>query len=97
LCLSPLNFTESGSDFQYYGRYVWKVKEGVETTNMPPWSLVLTDNEIYRAVFYVQSFSTRKTTTRNGRRSTVILLLEISNSIKLQVVSQIWEQTLLQL
>jgi cytochrome c oxidase cbb3-type subunit I/II len=54
----PANFTESGSDFLYYGRYVWKVKEGVETTNMPPWKLALTDNEIYRVVFYVQAFST---------------------------------------
>jgi cytochrome c oxidase cbb3-type subunit I/II len=54
----PANFTESGSDFQMYGRYVWKVKEGVETTNMPPWKKALTDNEIYQAVFYVQSFST---------------------------------------
>ncbi len=54
----PANFTESGSDFQMYGRYVWKVKEGVETTNMPPWKYSLTDDEIYQAVFYVQSFST---------------------------------------
>ncbi len=55
---APANFTESGSDFQYYGRYVWKVKEGVETTNMPPWKYALSDNEIYQAVLYVQSFST---------------------------------------
>jgi cytochrome c oxidase cbb3-type subunit I/II len=54
----PANFTESGSDFMFYGRYVWKVNEGVETTNMPPWKWVLDDNEIYRLVFYVQSFST---------------------------------------
>jgi cytochrome c oxidase cbb3-type subunit I/II len=54
----PANFTESGGDFQYYGRYVWKVTEGVETTNMPPWKWVLNDNEIYQLVFYVQSFST---------------------------------------
>lgn len=54
----PANFTESGSDFQYYSRYVWKVMEGVETTNMPPWKWALADDEIYRAIFYVQSFST---------------------------------------
>jgi cytochrome c oxidase cbb3-type subunit I/II len=54
----PANFTESGGDFIYYGRYVWKVKEGVETTNMPPWKWVMTDNEIYQLVFYVQTFST---------------------------------------
>jgi cytochrome c oxidase cbb3-type subunit I/II len=54
----PANFTESGSDFQLYGRYVWKVREGVETTNMPPWKWVLNDNEIYDVIFYVQTFST---------------------------------------
>lgn len=54
----PANFTESGSDFPNYGRYVWKVKEGVETTNMPPWKWVLTDNEVYQVIFYIQSFST---------------------------------------
>ncbi|MEJ2241917.1 MAG: cytochrome c, partial [Candidatus Bathyarchaeota archaeon] len=54
----PANFTESGSDFTKYGRYVWKVKEGVETTNMPPWKWVLSDNEVYQVIFYIQSFST---------------------------------------
>jgi cytochrome c oxidase cbb3-type subunit I/II len=54
----PANFTESGGDFQFYGRYVWKVKEGVETTNMPPWKWALSDEEIYQAVFYVQALST---------------------------------------
>jgi cytochrome c oxidase cbb3-type subunit I/II len=54
----PANFTESGGDFVYYGRYVWKVKEGVETTNMPPWKWVMNDNEVYQLVFYVQTFST---------------------------------------
>lgn len=53
----PANFTESGGDFQLYGRYVWKVREGVETTNMPPWKYVLLDDEIYKVVFYVQAFS----------------------------------------
>jgi cytochrome c oxidase cbb3-type subunit I/II len=55
---APANFTESGGDFQFYSRYVWKATEGVETTNMPPWKWALTDDEIYKAVFYVQSFST---------------------------------------
>ena len=54
----PANFTESGSDFTNYGRYVWKVKEGVETTNMPPWKWALTDDEVYQVVFYIQTFST---------------------------------------
>jgi cytochrome c oxidase cbb3-type subunit I/II len=54
----PANFTESGSDFQLYGRYVWKVREGVETTNMPPWRWALNENETYQAIFYLQSFST---------------------------------------
>ncbi len=54
----PANFTESGSDFQLYGRYVWKVTQGVETTNMPPWGFSLSSQEIYRVIFYVQTFST---------------------------------------
>jgi cytochrome c oxidase cbb3-type subunit I/II len=54
----PANFTESGSDFTKYGRYVWKVKEGVETTNMPPWKWALTDDEVYQVIFYVQAFAT---------------------------------------
>jgi len=54
---APANFTESGSDFPNYGRYVWKVKEGVETTNMPPWKEVLSDEEIYDVIFYIQAFS----------------------------------------
>jgi cytochrome c oxidase cbb3-type subunit I/II len=54
----PANFEESGSDFTNYGRYVWKVQEGVETTNMPPWKYALSDDEIYRLIFYIQGFST---------------------------------------
>jgi cytochrome c oxidase cbb3-type subunit I/II len=54
----PANFTESGGDFPNYGRWVWKVREGVETTNMPPWKWVLNDEEIYQVIFYEQSFST---------------------------------------
>jgi hypothetical protein len=53
----PANFTESGEDFQVYGRYVYKVLEGVETTNMPPWKYALSSEEIYQVVFYVQNFS----------------------------------------
>ena len=47
----PANFTESGSDFTNYGRYVWKVKEGVETTNMPPWKYALSDEEIFEVIY----------------------------------------------
>jgi cytochrome c oxidase cbb3-type subunit I/II len=54
----PANFTESGSDFTNYGRWVWKVTEGVETTNMPPWKYALSSQEIYQVIFYEQSFST---------------------------------------
>ncbi len=54
----PANFTESGADFTNYGRYVWKVKEGVETTNMPPWKMALSENEIFDVIFYIQGFST---------------------------------------
>jgi cytochrome c oxidase cbb3-type subunit I/II len=54
----PANFEESGADFPNYGRYVWKVQEGVETTNMPPWKYALSEDEIYRLIFYIQTFST---------------------------------------
>ncbi|HUS86271.1 MAG TPA: hypothetical protein VMW76_03440, partial [Bacteroidales bacterium] len=53
----PANFTESGADFKLYGRYVWKVREGVETTNMPPWKYALNDNEMFSLIFYIQNFS----------------------------------------
>jgi cytochrome c oxidase cbb3-type subunit I/II len=53
----PANFEESGSDFTNYGRYVWKVQEGVETTNMLPWKYVLSDEEIFRVILYIQTFS----------------------------------------
>jgi cytochrome c oxidase cbb3-type subunit I/II len=36
---------------------VWKVSEGVETTNMPPWKYVFTGIDIQQLVFYVQTFS----------------------------------------
>lgn len=61
----PANFTESGSDFTKYGRYVWKVRNGVETTNMPPWSMALSDTEIFDVIFYVQGFS--KADDYNGK------------------------------
>lgn len=54
----PANFTETGSDFEQYGQYVWKIREGVETTNMPLWKYSMSDDEIYRTIFYIQNFST---------------------------------------
>ena len=33
------------------------MREGVETTNMPPWKLALSDEEIYDVIFYIQGFS----------------------------------------
>jgi cytochrome c oxidase cbb3-type subunit I/II len=53
----PANFEESGADFNNYGRYVWKVREGVETTNMPIWKFLLSDDEMYQIIFYIQGFS----------------------------------------
>ncbi len=53
----PADFEESGSDFTNYGRWVWKVTKGVETTNMPPWEQALSKNEIFLVIFYEQSFS----------------------------------------
>jgi cytochrome c oxidase cbb3-type subunit I/II len=54
----PANFTESGGDFTNYGRWVWKVTEGVETTNMPPWKYSLVPLDMYQIIFYIQTFST---------------------------------------
>jgi cytochrome c oxidase cbb3-type subunit I/II len=54
----PADFNETGGDFQRIGQYVWKATQGVETTNMPTWKEALTETEIYRLVYYVQSFST---------------------------------------
>jgi len=56
----PANFEESGTDFPNYGRYVWKVQEGVETTNMPPWKYALSEDEIFKLIFYIQTFSTNE-------------------------------------
>jgi cytochrome c oxidase cbb3-type subunit I/II len=53
----PANFEESGSDFTNYGRWVWKVREGVETTNMPIWKLALSEEDIFKLIFYIQTFS----------------------------------------
>jgi cytochrome c oxidase cbb3-type subunit I/II len=55
----PAKFAESGNDFTNYGRWVWKVKEGVETTNMPPWKYALSDDEVSMLVFYIQGFSSQ--------------------------------------
>ena len=55
----PANLTESGGDFEHYGQYVWKVHNGVETTNMPPWNYSLSNEDISRIIFYEQrNFST---------------------------------------
>lgn len=53
----PAKFAESGHDFTNYGRWIWKVKEGVETTNMPPWKYALSENQVEMLVFYIQGFS----------------------------------------
>jgi len=53
----PAVFPETGHDFKSYGQYVWKVREGVETTNMPPWKEALSDEEIFAVIFYIQRFA----------------------------------------
>jgi len=50
----PANFTETNNDFQTQGQWFWKVSEGVETTNMPPWKYVLTDDDQWKAIYYIQ-------------------------------------------
>ncbi len=53
----PAIFPETGHDFEAYGQYVWKVREGVPTTHMPPWKYALSDEEISLAIFYVQTLA----------------------------------------
>ncbi len=53
----PANFEESNHDFQNYGRWLWKISEGVETTNMPPWKYAFTSTDMAQLVFYVQTFA----------------------------------------
>jgi len=50
----PANLTETNNDFKTQGQWFWKVSEGVETTNMPPWKYVLTDDDRWKAIYYVQ-------------------------------------------
>ncbi len=50
----PANFTETNNDFTMHGQWFWKVSEGVETTNMPPWKYVLTEDERWKAIYYIQ-------------------------------------------
>ncbi|MCX9014264.1 MAG: cbb3-type cytochrome c oxidase subunit I [Candidatus Methanoperedens sp.] len=50
----PANFTETNDDFTMQGQWFWKVSEGVETTNMPPWKYVLSGEEQWKAIYYAQ-------------------------------------------
>jgi len=54
----PANFEEAGADFTNYGRWIWKIEEGVETTNMPIWKYAFTRDEVFLLTFYLQGFST---------------------------------------
>jgi len=50
----PANFTETNNDFKTQGQWFWKVSEGVETTNMPPWKYVITEDDRWKAIYYIQ-------------------------------------------
>ena len=50
----PANFTETNNDFTMQGQWFWKVGEGVETTNMPPWKYVLTEEDRWKTIYYIQ-------------------------------------------
>jgi cytochrome c oxidase cbb3-type subunit I/II len=54
----PADLQAAGGDLQTLGQYVWKVTQGVETTNMPPWKEALNDTERYQIILYIQNFST---------------------------------------
>jgi cytochrome c oxidase cbb3-type subunit I/II len=53
----PAVFPETGHDFEAYGQYLWKVREGVPTTHMPPWKYALSEEEISLSIFYVQTLA----------------------------------------
>jgi len=51
----PSNLTETSDDFTMQGQWFWKVSEGVETTNMVPWKYVISENERWKIIYYIQS------------------------------------------
>jgi cbb3-type cytochrome c oxidase subunit I len=52
----PSNLVDIGLLLTEYGEYEYYVMQGVPTTNMPPWRLVLGKEEIARVIFYIQGF-----------------------------------------
>ncbi|WP_029915749.1 cbb3-type cytochrome c oxidase subunit I [Pelobacter seleniigenes] len=56
----PANFHETGDDFRMNGQYLYKIREGVPTTNMPPWKEALSDEEIAHLTYFIQSFAAPK-------------------------------------
>ena len=57
----PADLTASANDVPNYGSFTELLYEGVKTTNMPPWKAALSDEEIARILFYVQSHADDQT------------------------------------
>lgn len=56
----PADLQHSMEDMGMHGMMLWMVREGVPTTNMPPWKHVMSDEEIDEVLFYAQrTFSPR--------------------------------------
>jgi cytochrome c oxidase cbb3-type subunit I/II len=53
----PYSLIAASLEITQYGQYVWFVENGLETTNMPPWKEVLTNQEMGQIIFYIQGFS----------------------------------------
>jgi len=56
----PANLREVGANMKMYGQYIYQIKEGLPTTQMPSWKKALTDEEIYLLSYYVQAFAPEK-------------------------------------
>lgn len=57
----PADLTVSANDIPNYGSFSQLVHNGVPTTNMPPWKVALSDDDIVLILFYVQSFADDQT------------------------------------
>ena len=61
----PYNLVDAGAVLTKYGEYEYYVSQGVSTTNMPAWNLVLNKEELARVIFYIQGFASATDYNRN--------------------------------
>jgi cbb3-type cytochrome c oxidase subunit I len=53
----PISLIDAGAALTTYGEYLYFIREGYATTNMPPWKYVFNDEETYQVIFYTQCFA----------------------------------------